>query len=146
MKNEAEQPCVNSISSLKLWEILKDDPKAFLVDVRTPEEWKEVGIADLSSISKSVKLITLFFYNPIVYKNENFINELEDNFPDKEVKLFFICKASGRSLKALLEAQENGYKNCYNIEDGFEGNMANSNLLSQEFNGWINNKLPRIYL
>lgn len=146
MKNEAEQSGVNSVSSLKSWEILKDDSKAFLVDVRTPEEWKEIGVSDLSSINKNVKLITLFFYNPFVHKNENFINELEDNFPDKEVKLFFICKAGGRSLKALLEAQENGYKNCYNIEDGFEGNMANNNLLSREFNGWINSKLPRIYL
>ena len=114
---------VNNISSSQSWEILKKDADACLIDVRAPEEWQETGVADLSSIDKSIRLLSWMFSIPHIHNNDNFMVELESIAPEKEVKLFFICKSGGRSLKAAEAALKKGYKNCYNIEDGFVGNM-----------------------
>lgn len=143
LMNNTDEQLVNNISTLKSWEILKKEKDAFLVDVRSPEEWQETGIPDLAPINKQTKLITLMFFTPSIHTNEDFIKTLESNFPNKQVKLFFICKAGGRSLKAAKAAQNLGYTNCYNIADGFLGNMFNANSEPLNLNGWINNNLPR---
>lgn len=134
---------VNSLSSFQAWEVLKKDADACLIDVRSPEEWQETGVADLSSINKSIRLLSFMFFTPHIHNNDNFMAELESIVPEKEVKLLFICKSGGRSLKAAEAAINQGYKNCYNVEDGFVGNMFDNNLKSLDLNGWINSDLPR---
>ena len=43
-----------NISARETWDVLKGDPKAQLVDVRTTAEWSFVGVPDLSSIGRNV--------------------------------------------------------------------------------------------
>lgn len=141
--NGTAEPIVNSISSLKSWEILKQEKDSCLVDVRSSQEWNSSGIPDLSTIKKEVKLITLIDFIPTPHENENFASELEKLAPKKNAKLFFICKAGGRSLKAAKIALNLGYQNCFNIVDGFEGNVVDANSVPLNINGWVNNNLPR---
>lgn len=134
---------VGNVSSAQCWKALENSEDSYLVDVRAPEEWQESGIADLSSINKEVNLLTWIFFTPYVHHNDKFIDELENVFPDKSVKLYFMCKSGGRSAQAANAAFSKGYKNSYNIDDGFIGNMFDSNLVQLDTNGWINSGLPR---
>ncbi len=134
---------VGEISSLECLDALKSNPDTYLIDVRTPEEWQENGVADLSSTNKEVKLITWIFFTPYVHANNNFLDELASAIPNKQADLFFICKSGGRSLKAATAAMQAGYDKCHNINDGFAGNMFDSDQKPLNINGWINNNLPR---
>lgn len=60
---------------------------------------------------------------PDMKRNENFKTALSDIVPDKSSTLLFLCKSGGRSQQAAIEMTALGYKNCYNISDGFEGSL-----------------------
>ena len=134
---------VGDTSSLECLNALKSNPNTYLIDVRTPEEWQETGVADLSSVNKDVKLITWTFFTPYIHANSNFIDQLDSAVSNKQADLFFICKSGGRSLKAATAAMQAGYSKCHNVSDGFAGNMFDSELNSLNLNGWTNNNLPR---
>ena len=134
---------MHQIASSECWEALRHSPTAYLVDVRTPEEWQETGVADLSSINKDIKLITWIFFTPYIHPNNKFLDELNAAIEDKKTDLFFMCKSGGRSLQAAQAAIKNGYINCYNVNDGFVGNMFDDNLNQLKLNGWLNSNLPR---
>lgn len=135
---------VKELSAIECWELLKNNQNhSFLIDVRNSDEWLETGIADLSSINNETKLITFIYNSPYLHLNNKFIDELEQTIANKEAFLFFICKSGGRSAKAALLASQNGYSNCYNVNDGFVGNIFDSNLQDANLNGWLGSKLPR---
>ena len=43
------------ISVTDAYQLLTDDPSAVLIDVRTPEEWAQIGVPTLESIGKRVR-------------------------------------------------------------------------------------------
>ena len=131
------------LSSIECWKQLENLTNSYLIDVRSPEEWQETGIADLSLIDREAKTISWKRFTPFVHQNDKFLDELSASVPDKKAHLFFICKSGGRSLQAANSAKEAGYQYCYNVNDGFEGNMFNKNLISTNINGWMNSNLPR---
>ena len=45
------------IGAAEAWDMLKGDPKAQLVDVRTMAEWNFVGLPDLASLGRKVHCI-----------------------------------------------------------------------------------------
>lgn len=134
---------VGKVNSAQCWEALQHGPNSYLIDVRAPEEWQETGIADLASIKKDTKLLAWMFFTPHVHRNNKFIDELERIFPNKDAELFFICKSGGRSAQAANAAFNSGYKKSFNVEDGFVGNMFDSDLVPLNLNGWMNSNLPR---
>lgn len=127
---------VGKASPIQCWEALQTRPNSYLIDVRSPEEWQETGIADLRSIEKEVNLLTWIFFTPHIHLNNNFLNELEQILPDKQAELFFMCKSGGRSMQAANAAVSKGYKKSFNVDDGFIGNAMDNS-------GWINSNLPR---
>ena len=134
---------MSALSSSQCWDALHNESNSFLIDVRSKEEWLEFGIADLSSINKEVKLVSWVLFKPYIHQNIQFIDELNAAVADKNAKLFFICKSGSRSSSAAKEAIQDGYKNCYNVNDGFMGNIFDENSNSIPLNGWINSNLPR---
>ena len=135
---------VSNISASQWWEFLQQkDSNMYLIDTRSPEEWKETGIADLSSTNKETLLISWNFFTPYIHHNDDFLKQVNQTVPNKEAHLFFICKSGGRSAQAANAAAKDGYKNCYNVIDGFVGNSFDENLNDLNLNGWINSKLPR---
>ena len=50
---------ISNITSVECLQKLKDNENTFLVDVRTPEEFKNDGFSDLSSINKILHKITI---------------------------------------------------------------------------------------
>lgn len=102
------------------WRALSENENAVMVDVRTFAEWKCVGVADLSKLSKDNILIEWVDF-PDRNPNENFIEELKEAVPSKDTTIYFLCRTALRSVGAAIAATEEGYKDSYNILEGFEG-------------------------
>ena len=99
-----------------------------LLDVRTQEEWSDVGKPDGDTIG----LKTYFLE---IKRNSmfDFVQEFKNLNINQNKEILVICKSGERSqISAELLFREN-YKSL-NISDGFEG--------SQEGIGWINCGLP----
>ncbi|GAA5252688.1 rhodanese-like domain-containing protein [Candidatus Rickettsia kedanie] len=118
---------VQNICSTKAYDILISNDNAFLVDVRTRAEWQQVGIPHLANKNK------------VIFLSLQLNKDFEDNFlsiiNDKiGAAIFFLCRSGYRSFIAANFIANIGYKNCYNISDGFEGNNQDK--------GWKQNNLP----
>lgn len=107
-----------------VWDRLKSDPAAMLVDVRTKAEWSFVGVPDLSTIGKQ----------PVLIEWQGFPGgQIDPQFADKlaghleasgatwDHEIFFICRSGGRSKAAATVMAARGYTRCRNVADGFEG-------------------------
>lgn len=83
--------------------ILKNDKDAILIDVRSPQEYKE------SHLEKSI--------NFPLYDLER---EPEKILKNKESTIIIYCQSGNRSNKALEILKGEGYKNLYQIEGGID--------------------------
>ncbi len=140
------QMSVTQISAKDAFELLKKDKFAVLCDVRTVEEFNFVGTVNADSFGGKMTLIPWLLY-PTMQENPNFSNLLEEALQKilekefKMTKIIFICKTGGRSNQAASHALNLGYKNCYNIINGFEGDL-NQNQQRGKVNGWKADDLP----
>lgn len=122
---------VKNITSPEAYALLKEQNEAVLVDVRTENEWKSVGYPDLDG--KGAILLSLRSGQDMAI-NPEFLAKLEEKIPDKDALLLFICRSGGRSAEAASYCLREGYANCYNVIDGFEGGMISK--------GWKRSNLP----
>jgi len=104
----------------RAWELLKTEPNAVLVDVRTNPECRYVGHPDLSSLGKRPLFIEWQAY-PDLARNERFAEELGAQGIAKDAPLLFLCRSGARSKSAAILLTGLGYERCYNVADGFEG-------------------------
>jgi rhodanese-related sulfurtransferase len=119
------------IKSSEIKNFLTDNKNVELLDVRTQDEWDNIGRPDGENLGLKTHFITIV-RSPDPAANKEFINEVKKAIdPNKD--LLVICKAGGRSMMASqLLTQEK--INCINISDGFEGNGEDP--------GWKNEGLP----
>jgi rhodanese-related sulfurtransferase len=113
---------VENVPPGRVWEALRNDPKAQLVDVRTDAEWNFVGLPDLASAGKQVVLIPWQVY-PSMQQNAAFADQLKEAGFTPDQHIYFICRSGQRSFAAAQAAQNAGYPNAYNVADGFEGTV-----------------------
>lgn len=112
---------VENISPPQVWDALREDPQAQLVDVRTDAEWTYVGLADLTAAGKQPVLIPWQVF-PKMEVNAGFVDQLRQAGFTPEHHIYFLCRSGVRSLAAAQAAQAAGFAHVYNIADGFEGN------------------------
>ncbi|MEE9416910.1 MAG: rhodanese-like domain-containing protein [Acidimicrobiales bacterium] len=103
------------------WELLDHNPDATLVDVRTVAEWKYVGVPELSSISKTVRLVewTCFRDGAV---NPDFVTEASEGL-DLDQPVLLLCRSGVRSLSAAKALKEAGHTCTYSVAAGFEGDL-----------------------
>ena len=65
------------LTPLETWNILSEDPKAQLVDVRTDAEFAYVGNPDLSDLGKEVRQVYWKIF-PAMEFNPDFVTEVKD--------------------------------------------------------------------
>ena len=108
---------VININALDAFDYLSKKVNSHLIDTRSDLEWNTTGIPDLSSINKETNLIN---WGPVLDQSffEQYKKFLIIRFNQKDT-LFFICRSGARSLMAAQFAIEFGFKNCFNIYDGF---------------------------
>jgi rhodanese-related sulfurtransferase len=102
------------------WRRLSEDPDAVLIDVRTTAEWNFVGLPDLSPLEKQV-LQSEWKSFPSMALNPDFLAEVEQADIDKNAAVLLLCRSGQRSRDAAIRLTAAGYKNCYNVAGGFEG-------------------------
>ena len=112
--------------------MLKDDPDAVLVDVRTPEEWASVGTPTLDSIGKQVRFATWTRFGT-GEPNPDFLAEATEGLPE-DTPLLFLCRSGARSQAAATAVEAAGYTTTYNVTEGFEGGPGKV--------GWKHTDLP----
>jgi rhodanese-related sulfurtransferase len=99
---------------------LRENPMAEIVDVRTDAELMFVGYPDAQAFGKALHVIPWQMF-PTMGVNPGFVAELEARGLTKDRKLYFLCRSGVRSLAAGRAALAAGYRQVFNIEDGFEG-------------------------
>lgn len=52
--------------------------------------------------------------------NPNFLSQLAE-VAEKDAPVMFMCRSGGRSHSAAVAATQAGYRECYNVLEGFEG-------------------------
>lgn len=109
------------VDPTEAWKLLSESEQAVLVDVRSQAEWSLVGVPDLSGIGKRPLFLQWQIY-PAMTQNRDFVDELATAVPDRDTPLYFICRTGGRSRAAAIAATAAGYRRCYNVANGFEGN------------------------
>jgi rhodanese-related sulfurtransferase len=108
---------------------------AKLVDVRTKPELLYVG-----KIPESITLEWQTY--PGNRPNPEFLDELAA-VTKKEQPLMFICRSGARSDGAAQAATRAGWRECYNVLEGFEGDK-DSNQHRNTVGGWRKAGLPWI--
>lgn len=93
----------NSVDYKSAKMILKNDKNAKLVDVRSPQEYKEGHLP--------------FSINLPLYKMDE---QSEDILPDLNTTIIVYCQSGNRSNKAMEILKSKGYKNLYNIDGGLD--------------------------
>ena len=74
-------------------------------------------------------------------KNPKFFKEISENINDKSTKIILLCRSGARSRSAAEFLTAQGFKECYNCVEGFEGNH-NEHGQRSSVNGWKFSKLP----
>jgi rhodanese-related sulfurtransferase len=123
-----------------VWEALKADPKAQLVDVRTDAEWNFVGLPDLAAAGKQAVLIQWQTY-PTMQVNAAFADQLVEAGFTPDNHIYFLCRSGQRSAAAAEAAQAAGFRHVYNIAEGFEGPADNAGHRGS-VSGWKARGLP----
>lgn len=95
--------------------------KVALVDVRTPPEWAQTGIADIAT--------------PIDMTASDFVPKLKAVIAENPGKrLAFICRTGNRSSHIVAALEQAGLKDLIDVAGGMSGKGANP--------GWIASGLP----
>ncbi len=118
---------------VEAYEIMQSAPGAVLVDVRSRAELDWVG-----RIPGAVEIEWMTY--PGMRFNEGFMAALEQQV-DKEALVLFICRSGARSHSAAMAATLAGYRDSYNVLQGFEGDK-NSQGHRNSHEGWRAAGLP----
>lgn len=117
------------LTPTEAFDLVRDDPDAVLVDVRTQEEWDQVGVPDLTELGKQVVFLE-WQHGPARVANPDFVAELTDAVP-AGAHVVLICRSGVRSVAAANAATAAGLGPAYNVLEGFEGAR-----------GWQRSELP----
>ena len=129
------------VSPMEAWKGLSGNPKAVLIDVRTQPEWTFVGVPDLRSLGKKTGFVCWQVY-PQMQVDPDFVAKVEQlTGADREAPLYFICRSGARSRSAAQALTAAGYRQCFNVADGFEGNVDNQGHRGTT-GGWKASNLP----
>jgi rhodanese-related sulfurtransferase len=128
-----------------------DADKVVVLDVRTPEEYIFVGHAPMA---RNIPLrvlnqeLTAEKRRPVMELNPGFVSQVKKDYKVTDT-ILVMCRSGGRSAKAVNLLAEAGFKNVYNITDGFEGDSVKD---PQSYfngkrvkNGWKNSGAPWTY-
>jgi len=105
------------------WDLLKDDERAVLVDVRTEGEWRGVGVPDTTALNKDPRFIE--WVHADGRPNPGFLTALAEAglAPGDGRPVVFLCRSGVRSIAAAHAATAAGFGPAYNVLEGFEGGV-----------------------
>lgn len=121
-----------AVTPPQAWALLQAGA-AQLVDVRNRYEWEFVGrVPDTTMIE--------WKHYPSGELNPRFIDEIKGRFSPND-SLLFLCRSGVRSDAAAKALTAAGFKNAFNILEGFEGDL-DANGQRGKVGGWRKHGLP----
>lgn len=110
------------ISAPQAFERAKEG-KLLIIDVRTPEEWRETGVIP------AARRVDFYRGPQVMLKSV-----LEMVGGDKNTPVAVVCHSGSRSSEAQRFLQAQGFTKVYNLKEGMAGSAAGP--------GWLNRQLP----
>ena len=99
--------------------------KITLIDIRTPPEWKETGVA------RGASLINMLHPQGA----PGFTNALLEKVKgDRNAPIALICRTGNRTTQVQRYLQSQGFTQVYNVKEGMAGSTAGP--------GWLKRGLP----
>ena len=110
---EMRLPYAGALLPAEAEALMRQDPNARLVDVRTQAEWDFVGKVPGSH------LVEWQTY-PNSRPNPAFLEQLKSQV-ETGATVMFLCRSGARSHAAATAATQAGYQQSFNVLQGFEG-------------------------
>ena len=140
------------VTSMEAYEMWKDKPeKVKILDVRTLDEYIYIGHAAMAWN------VVAFFqtsdwdaekHHFSMKPNPDFLSQIKEVFNAEDI-ILVTCRSGSRSAMATNQMATAGYKNVYNITDGFEGELVKDEgsafYEKRMVNGWKNSGAPWTY-
>ena len=140
---------VTARDAFEMWKT--NSEKVKILDVRTPEEYLYIGHP---AMAWNIPISFQSYEWDVEKKhfpmkpNPDFMKQIKATFQPGDI-ILITCRSGGRSAMAVNQLAEAGFKNVYNITDGFEGDMVKdteSVFVGQRMvNGWKNSGIPWTY-
>lgn len=114
------------ILSIEAFDMLNTVPDSYLIDVRTRAEYQFVGHPFMAYLFPYRFFTTTFakeddhFDYQLGPKNKAFVEQIAKVFK-KDDNLLVISRAGTRSASAAKDLIDEGFKNVFDVVDGFEG-------------------------
>jgi len=131
------QPYAGAVTPQEAFALVQADPHVKLVDVRTNAERDWIGRPAIPDGQHGAVQWTLY---PGGAPNPDFATQLQQ-VADKEDVVLFLCRSGVRSRHAARVATELGYKDAYDILEGFEGDR-DAEGHRKTVGGWCKAGLP----
>ena len=135
----ADLPYAGALTPQEAYQLLQLAPGARLVDVRTDAERAWVGQVALPA-SQHVAIEWTRW--PGGAANPAFVDQLNDVAAKDDV-LLFLCRSGVRSRHAATLATQQGFRNAFDILEGFEGDKDSAGH-RKHLAGWCKAELPWI--
>lgn len=133
---------IKHLTPPEAWEILQTSADAVLLDVRTNMEFDYVGhpmnainIPWQEAPDWEIKTDFVDMVRKMLASRTEGSGEIET------LPVLTICRSGKRSLAAAEALSKSGFRNVYNIEEGFEGDRDGAKHRST-INGWRFHNLP----
>jgi rhodanese-related sulfurtransferase len=135
--NENQLPYAGAVTPTEAYTLLQQNPNAKIVDVRTNAERDWVGRV---AVPEAQHIAVQWNTYPGSTPNPEFLSQLSQT-ADKDNVLLFLCRSGVRSRHAAKFATENGFANCFDILEGFEGDK-DAQGHRKTVSGWCKAELP----
>ncbi|HEA26330.1 MAG TPA: rhodanese-like domain-containing protein [Ectothiorhodospiraceae bacterium] len=113
-----------SLNPKEAWDLLQQDPRAILIDVRSSMEYLFVGhpkgAVHIPWIDEPEWVVNPNFVRSI---RELTLGGVIDAVEGGSAPILLICRSGKRSLEAGRLLLESGFSDVSNIEEGFEGEL-----------------------
>lgn len=136
-REEKQMPYAGAVTPAEAFALLQQDPAVKLVDVRTNAERDWVGRVSIPETQHAAIEWNVY---PGGTPNPRFLEQLSQACGKDDV-LLFLCRSGVRSRHAAKLATEQGYKNCFDILEGFEGDK-DAEGHRKTVGGWCKAGLP----
>ncbi|MES2017169.1 MAG: rhodanese-like domain-containing protein [Pseudomonadota bacterium] len=131
------QPYAGAVTPAEAYQLVQQDTRVKLVDVRTSAERDWVGKVALPEGQHGAVQWSTY---PGGVPNPDFVSQLSA-LAGKDDVLLFLCRSGVRSRHAARLATENGYAHSYDILEGFEGDK-DAEGHRKTVGGWCKAGLP----
>ena len=128
-----------AISPAEAFELLQLDPRVRLIDVRTRAELDWVGRPVVGDGQYAHIEWTRY---PGGVPNREFMDQLRQ-VASPDTPVLFLCRSAARSKLAAVAAAQAGYKEAYDLLEGFEGGKDGQGH-RKTVEGWCYRGLPWI--